>query len=43
MAKLRDIAMDKYREIVSQNAGALLVLLPRNLTELPREAKEVGL
>ena len=35
--------MDKYREIVSQNAGALLVLLPHNLTQLPHEAREVGL
>ena len=43
ITKLQDLAMDKYREIVSQNAGALLVLLPQNLTELPNEVKEVGL
>ena len=43
ITKLQDLAMDKYREIVSQNAGALLVLLPQNLTELPNIVKEVGL
>ncbi|KAK2177660.1 hypothetical protein NP493_587g04014 [Ridgeia piscesae] len=40
ITKLQDLAMDKYREIVSQNAGALLVLLPQNLTELPNIVKE---
>lgn len=41
VARLRDVTMAKYHDLISQNAGALLILLPVNLTELSSEDKEV--
>ncbi len=42
LAKLKDLTIEKYRDIVSQSAGGLLVLLPNNLGHLSTEEQEVG-
>jgi len=39
VAKLQDVTMPKYRELMIQNAGALLVILPQNLGNLSVEDK----
>ncbi len=41
LARLRDFTVEKYREIVSQSASGLLILLPQDLAALPKEEKEV--
>ena len=41
VAKLQDVTMPKYRDLMTQNAGALLVILPNNLTSLSPEEKQV--
>lgn len=41
IAKMKEVTLDKYRDMMLQNAGALLVLLPENLAELDKEDKEV--
>ncbi|RUS85048.1 hypothetical protein EGW08_007185 [Elysia chlorotica] len=40
VAKLQDVTMPKYRDLMTQNAGALLVILPSNLTSLSPEEKQ---
>ncbi|GFO13534.1 nicalin [Plakobranchus ocellatus] len=40
VAKLQDVTMPKYRDLMTQNAGALLVILPNNLTSLLPEEKQ---
>ncbi|CAG5120235.1 unnamed protein product [Candidula unifasciata] len=40
VARLQDVTMPKYRELMSQNAGALLVILPKNLSALSLEEKQ---
>ena len=42
IAKLREISIDKYRDMMQQNAGALLVLLPQDLSVLSDNDTEVG-
>lgn len=42
VARLRDLTMPKFRDIMTQNAGALLVLLPKKFPQLSHEEKEVG-
>lgn len=41
VARLQDVTMPKYRELMNQNAGALLVILPENLTLLSLEERQV--
>ena len=41
LAKLKELTIEKYREIISQSAGGLLVLLPNNLAALSKEENEV--
>ncbi|XP_059171419.1 BOS complex subunit NCLN-like [Physella acuta] len=40
VAKLKDVTMTKYRDLMTQNAGALLVILPNNFMELSAEEKQ---
>lgn len=42
VAKLKDVTMTKYRDLMTQNAGALLVILPNNFMELSAEEKQVN-
>ncbi|XP_064608542.1 BOS complex subunit ncln-like [Liolophura sinensis] len=41
IARLREINMVKYRDLLTQNAGALLILLPQNVSTLAAEEKEL--
>ena len=41
LAKLRELTLDKYKDLLSQSAGGLLVLLPENLSALPQKEAEV--
>ena len=41
LARLRELTLDKFKEMVSQNAAALLVLLPKDLESLEQQDKEV--
>ena len=41
LAKLKELTIEKYRDIVSQSTGGILVLLPKNLAALPQEEQEV--
>ena len=41
IAKLKELTIEKYKEMVQQNAGGLLVLIPTDLGALDREEKEV--
>ena len=43
VAKLLEFSAEKYKELVSQNAGGVLILLPDNLTSLTPGEKEVRL
>ncbi|XP_070210935.1 BOS complex subunit NCLN-like [Littorina saxatilis] len=40
VARLRDVTMPKFRDLVTNNAGALLVLLPQDLSKLSAEERE---
>ncbi|XP_005090447.1 nicalin-1 [Aplysia californica] len=40
VAKLQDVTMPKYRDLMTQNAGALLVILPQNLGNLSAEERQ---
>ncbi|KAK7009537.1 nicalin-1 [Biomphalaria glabrata] len=40
VARLQDVTMAKYKELMTQNAGSLLVILPKNLTALSPEEKQ---
>ncbi|KAL8588571.1 hypothetical protein ACOMHN_059525 [Nucella lapillus] len=40
VARLRDVTMPKYRDLATNNAGALLVLLPQDLAQLSSEEQE---
>ncbi|KAH9499321.1 tRNA (cytosine-5-)-methyltransferase ncl1 [Bulinus truncatus] len=40
IARLQDVTIAKYKDLMTQNAGALLVILPKNLTELSSEDKQ---
>lgn len=41
VARLQDISSDQFREIRAK-AGALLVVLPKNMEHLPQEDKKVS-
>ena len=41
IAKLKELTIEKYKEMVQQNAGGLLVLIPTDLGALDKEEKEV--
>lgn len=40
VARLRDVTMPKFRDLLTQNAGALLILLPEKLSDLSSEEQE---
>ena len=42
ISRLNELTVDKFKEMVSQNAGALLVLLPTQLNNLSQEDKQVS-
>lgn len=37
LTRLSDLTAERYRDIIEQSAGALLVLLPQNFSSLPQE------
>ena len=39
--RLNELTLDKYRMLVEQNAGALLVLLPQHSANMTADLKEV--
>ena len=41
LTRLSDLTADRYRDIIEQSAGALLVLLPQNLSSLAQEVIQV--
>ena len=41
LARLRELTVDKFKDMVSQNAAALLVLLPQDLNALEQQDREV--
>jgi hypothetical protein len=41
MSRLAELSAEKFRDMVSQNAGALLVLLPTQLHQLSPADKQV--
>jgi ribosome biogenesis protein Tsr3 len=41
IARLAELSAERFRDMVSQNAGALLVLLPTDLHQLSPEDKQV--
>jgi len=41
LARLKDVTGAKYREMVEQKAGGLIVLLPFNLTNMAADKKQV--
>lgn len=43
VARLRDVTVPKFRDLMAQNAGALLVLLPKTFLDLTAEEEEVML
>ena len=43
IARLAELSADKFRDMIAQNAGALLVLLPDHLHQLSPADKQVGL
>ena len=43
ISKLTDFTIDKYKEMVNQNAAGVLILLPKNLDALNSEEKEVNI
>ena len=43
VTRLLDFTVDKYKELMAQNAGGVLILLPEDLTKLSSEDREVRL
>ena len=43
ISRLSELTVDKFKEMVNQNAGALLVLLPAQLNNLSQQDKQVSL
>jgi hypothetical protein len=41
VARLQEVTMPKFRDLVTNNAGGLLVLLPPDLSKLSAEEREV--
>lgn len=42
VARLQEVSISKYRDLIQENAGALLVLLPSDLTSISKEDKQVS-
>lgn len=42
VTKMKEFTMAKYRDLIQENVGALLIILPKNLTALSDEDKEVS-
>ena len=42
VARLKEVSISKYRDLIQENAGALLVLLPSDLGAISKEDKQVG-
>lgn len=40
VARLQEVSISKYRDLIQENAGALLVLLPSNLSSISKEDKQ---
>jgi hypothetical protein len=41
VARLQEVSISKYRDLIQENVGALLVLLPSNLSSISKEDKQV--
>lgn len=41
VTKMKEFTMAKYRDLIQENAGALLIILPRNLTSLTEDDRQV--
>ena len=41
VTKMKEFTMAKYRELIQENAGALLIMLPKNITALSEEDTQV--
>ncbi|CAL1531840.1 unnamed protein product [Lymnaea stagnalis] len=41
VAKLQDVTMPKYRDLMTQNAASLLIILPKNLNNLSLDEKQL--
>ena len=41
IAKLKELTIDKYKDMVTQSAGGLVILLPTNMTTLSNKDREV--
>ncbi len=42
ITKLRELTIEKFKEVINQNAGGLVVLLPQNFTHLSKEDRDVN-
>ena len=42
VAKLKELTMDRYRDAMTQGAGGLLLLIPKNFTSLKKDEREVS-
>lgn len=40
VTKMKEFTIAKYRELIQENAGALLIMLPRNLTSMSEEDQQ---
>ncbi|XP_052101120.1 nicalin-1-like [Mytilus californianus] len=40
VTKMKEFTMAKYRDLIQENAGALLIILPRNLTALSEDDRQ---
>ncbi|XP_071168410.1 BOS complex subunit ncln-like [Mytilus edulis] len=40
VTKMKEFTMAKYRDLIQENAGALLIILPRNLTSLSEDDRQ---
>lgn len=41
VTRLKEFSISKFKEIVQQNAGGILILLPNNLTGIGKDEKVV--
>ena len=42
LARLQDLTVDRFRELIAQGAGAVLILLPRNMSHVLQQSVEVS-
>lgn len=42
IAKLSELSAERYQELVSESAGALVVLIPQNFSAMPQEGLKVS-